>query len=112
MKLRGVNLNWSAYNCFANSLNDEVEVNDEPMNDDQLQCRAYEAFKARVLHFGKIGDENEEPCHLDGPVVVPFNQLRGHRYGGIRTIATHKTYRPIITNAQIIGNYRLMPFGY
>ena len=73
---------------------------------------AYEAFKARVLHFGKIGDENVEPCHLDGPVVVPFNQLRGHRYGGILTISTHKTYRPIITNAQIIGNYRLMPFGY
>lgn len=114
--MRGINLNWKAYNTFACSINDEVnddneENHDNRPTDEEIPCKAYEAFKARILHFGKIEDF-QPPSALDGPIVVPYSQLRAHRYGGIRTIPTHKSYRPIIINAQIVGNYRVMPFGY
>ena len=68
--MRGINLNWEAYNTFACSMNDEVnddneENHDHIPDDEEIPCKAYEALKARILHFGKIEDF-QAPSALDG----------------------------------------------
>jgi hypothetical protein len=65
-----------------------------------------------VLAFGstaavKKGEEEEK---ID-PILFKYNRLRPQRLGGINTIETFKTYKPIIFNAVITSDYNVYPFG-
>jgi hypothetical protein len=74
----------------------------------ELEALAYERFKEQILAFASI---NEEENEID-PFLFKQNNLRPQRFGGVNTLKTFKTYRPIIINSVITRNFNVIPFGY
>jgi hypothetical protein len=70
----------------------------------ELNARAYEGFKQRVL--GMCDDQNEAPA------LIEYRQLRPGCFGGVKTIPVVKKYSPIVTKGVLVDNFCLIPFGY
>ena len=87
-------------------MNDEYETADEST----LKRNAYEAFKAMVLEFGSFESVSENG--IDGPILVSGTQLRGDRFGGIKSKFFYKKYEPVLLNAVITDNFDVIPYGY
>jgi hypothetical protein len=77
--------------------------------DERIEAKAYEVFKSMVLAYGNTSDKNLEE---KDPILLKYNRLRPQHLGGINTIETFKTYKPIILNSVITSHYNVVPFGF
>ena len=97
----------------------EEMTEDEEVSSNQLQGRAYECFKARVLTWANNFDDNvdnsawAQEINDDGPLIFNYHQIKAQKSAnGIHTISTHKKYNPVLVNAVITNNNFIIPFGY